>query len=289
MSVSQATVTPTNIQLTPQRVTYKGVDLGGTVDGVSISIKYDTADIMVDQFGKSIIDKVVSGMAYSIKFTISETKNTSNWAIVYPSMHRIVNGGTTSMYSDMQVGDHLLAKSGQLLLHPLENTDGNLNQDYLFYKAVSIEASEIKYGPDKQSGLAVEMIVFPDTSVSPARYMTYGDPSNGMTPAAAANEVPGSNTGNGNITAQAAYNGITKTETITILCVGSTSGNDFFVSGNLSGALGYCHVAAANLSTVNFVPQTGSPQVITFTLNQGSVQFITGDSFTIATTASNFS
>jgi len=245
---------------------------------------------MVDQFGKSIIDKVVSGLHYAIKFTISETKNTDNWKVAYPSMHEIVNGGVKSMYSDMQIGDHLLAKAFQLKLHPLENPDANLAQDFLFYKAGSINTSDIKFGPDKQSGLTIEMIVYPDTSVSPARYMTYGDPSNGMTAAVAAAAVAGSNTGNGTVGTEVVYNGVTKTETITITALdGGVGGNDFKVTGSLSGALGVAHVGATSTNTVVFSPVTGSPQVITFTITQGSTQFIGGDSFTIATTASNFS
>lgn len=283
MSLSTATVTPTNIALSPMRVKWNGVDLGGTTDHVSLSIKYDTADIMVDQFGKSVIDKVVSGMHYSIKLTLSEIKNMDNWKVAFPSMHEIINGGTKSMYSDMQIGDHLLAKAQQLLLHPLENADADLSQDYLFYKAICVEASEVKYGPDKQSGLNVEFIVFPDTSVSPARYMTHGDPSNGIVNASAGSVTPGANTGNGTVDTVAVYNGYTKTETITIQCVGVSTGNDFYVSGSVSGALYEGHIAAGSGSTLNVVTP-----VISFTIHQGTVQYAYHDSFTIATTASNF-
>lgn len=284
MSTSTANVTPTNISLTPMRVKYNGVDVGGTTDHVDITIKYDTADIMVDQFGKSIIDKVVSGLHYSIKMVLAETKNMDNWAIAFPSMHEIVNGGVKSMYADMQVGDHLYVKSKQLLLHPLERADVDLNGDFLFYKAICTEASEIKYGPDKQSGLKVEFLVFPDVSVVPARYMTFGDPTNGMTPAAAAAAVAGANTGNGTIGSEVVTNGVTHTETITVTCVGQTTGNDFFVSGSVSGALGEFHIAAAAASTHSFV----KPE-LSFLMTQGATQFVYGDSFTIATTASNFS
>lgn len=285
MSTSTATVDPTQIPLTPMRVTWNGVDLGGTTDHVSLSIKYEMAHIMVDQFGKSIIDSVVSGLAFSIKLVLAESKNMDKWAVAFPSMHEIVNGGVKSMYSDMQIGDHLLSKAKVLLLHPLERADADLNGDFTFYKAIAQNHSEVKYGPDKQTGLQVEFMVFPDTGTVPARYMTLGDPSNGRTAAAIAGAVAGGgNVGNGTIGTEVAYSGFTQTETITVKCVGASSGNDFFVSGSVSGALGEFHIAAAAASTHNFVV----PQ-LSFTLTQGATQFAFNDTFTIATTASNYS
>lgn len=288
MSVSTANVNPLNIPLSPMRVKAGGVDLGGTVGEVTLSIKYEMADIMVDQFGKSILDKVVSGLAYSVKTTLAEVKNKDNWKVLFPSIHQ-VGSGPTSIYSDMQIGDHMLPKSIPLLLHPLENADGDLSEDYLFYKATATQVTEIKYGPEKQSGLSIEWVIYPDTSAVPARYMLHGDPSIGLVAASAGSPVAGSNTGDGTVTSVAVYNGVTKTETITIEVLDAVSGNNIQVSGSLSGILGVGHIAAAPASVLNFIPASPTPQVISFTVTQGSTQFAAGDSFTIATTASNYS
>ena len=288
MSVSTASVNPLNIPLSPMRVNFNGVDLGGTVNEVTLSKKILLADVMVDQLGKTSLDKKVSGYDYSVKFTISEVKNKDNWKVVFPSDQE-VNSGTKSIISTIQIGDSMYAKAGVLILHPLENADGDLSGDYKFEKAASIQVTEIKYGPDKQSGLTIEMHIFPNLNVSPGRFMIFGDPTIGIVNAAAAAAVPGGgNTGNGTISAEAVFNAVTKTETITLTCLDAVTGNNFSVTGSLSGALGVLHVGATSGNTANFVPTTGSPQVITFTLNQGSVQFVAGDSFTIATTASNF-
>lgn len=284
MSTSTANVQPQDIPLTPMRVTWNGVDQGGTTDHCTVSVKYAMANIEVDQFGKTIIDQVVSGMAFHVKTVLAESRNADKWAVAFPSMHEVVNGGTKSMYADMQIGDHLLAKAKTLILHPLERADADLAGDFTFTKAICINASEVKYGPDKQTGLSVEFMIYPDISVSPAKFMIFGDPSNGLTAATIAAAVAGSNTGNGTIGTEAAYNGITKTETITLLCVGASTGNDFYVSGSVSGALGEFHIAAGSGSTHTFVV----PQ-LSFIMHQGSTQFVYGDSFTIATTASNYS
>lgn len=287
MGVSTANVTPTNISLSPMQVKFNGVDLGGTEGGVDISIKYDIADIHVDQFGKSVIDKVVSGVEFSVKTMLCEIKNKDNWKVAFPSAYEVTSG-TKGVYFTMAVGDHLLSHASQLVLHPLEAAANDLTTDYTFYKAVATEVSQVKYGPDKQVGLSVTWVILPDTSVSPAQYMYFGDTSVGRTNASAGSPAL-TGTGNGTIDTVAVVNGVTKTETITVKCVGSSSGNDFYVSGSLSGALGECHVAAANASSVNFTVATGSPAVISFTLHQGTVQFVTGDVFTIATTAANYS
>ncbi len=290
MSTSTATVNPNNISLTPQRVTFNGVDLGGTVASVKIKKDIKMSDIMVDQFGKTPIDKVVSGYAYEVTFELAEVKFKPNWKVVFPSDSLITSGPNQSVRSDMQIGDHLLAHSALLNLHPLEASNADVSTDYNFPKAASIQTSEIDYGPEKQSGLKVTMVIFPDLSASPPHFMTYGDPSIGSVSASAGSPTPGANTGNGTIDTVAVFNGVTKAETITILGLdGGGSGNDFVVSGSVSGALGYVHVAAASASQATFIPTAGSPQVINFKIHQGTIEFIAGDSFTIVTTPSNFS
>ncbi len=285
MSLSQATIDPTKIPLSPMRVTFNSVDLGGTEGGATIMIKYETADIMVDQGGKTVYDKKVSGQAYSVKLTLSQIKNKDIVAVAFPSAHEITSG-TKLIYSDLQIGDSLLAKAHQLILHPLEAADADLTEDYTFWKAVCVGSSEVKYGPDKQSGLAVEFVIFPDTTVSPARFFTYGDPAVGIVNAAAGAAVAGSNTGNGTVTSIAVYNGYTRTETITLSVLGKPASNEsnWEVHGSVSGPLGIAQITATGAGgTVNFV---SAP--ITFTITDGSADFIIGDSFTIATTGANY-
>lgn len=267
------------------RVTFNGVDLGATEGGVQVELKTQMADITLDQWGKTPADKRVSGYAFSVKFTLSELKNIDNWKVVFPSAEEIVNGGTKSVLTSMNIGDSLLAHAQQLVLHPLENANSDLSGDYLFYKAASTQVSGVKYGPDKQSGLQVEMTVFPDTTVSPPRFWVYGDPSNGATAASAGAPTAGSNTGNGTITSVAVFSGVTVTETITIQCIGtgSASANVFEVSGSVSGVIGVFTLAHASSSTTNFTSSK-----ISFTATQGATAFVLNDSFTIATTAANF-
>ena len=245
MSTSTANVTVTNIPLSPMRVTWGGVDIGGTTGDVTLTKKTLMSPIMVDQYGKTEVEYKVSGYQYSIKFTLAEVLNKANWKLIYPS-DLYSSTGTGIIATQMNIGDSMYSKAVPMILHPLEKPNGDLSEDYNMAKVISTQASEVKYGPEKQTGLAVEIHIFPNLGVSPPLFMTFGDPTISLTPASAAAATPGSNTGNGTIGSEAAYSGITLSETITVLCVDSTSGNKFSVQGSLSGALGVFSIAAGS-------------------------------------------
>lgn len=280
--MSTANVTVTNIPLSPMRVTFNGVDLGATSGGVDISLKTDFADITCDQFGKTVLDSRVSGYAYQIKFSLDEVLKKDNWKVAFPSIKEVGSG--TAIYQDSQIGASLLGAAHVLVLHPLDHADTDKSADFTFYLAACKGAPQLKYTADKQVSLAVDMIVFPDTSVSPARFYFYGDTANGLVAASAA--VPTyAGTGNGTCTS-VSVGALTKSETITILCVGVPAANksNWFVSGSLSGSLGMADITSGTTGgTVNFT----SGQ-INFTLTDGTVDFIVGDQFQIVTTAANY-
>lgn len=286
MAVSFAAVSTPNMELTPVRVTYKGVDLGGTLSGAVIAPKFSKADIKADQLGSgTTLDRRVNGLSITVTTELSEVQKKENWKVVFPHA-KLVDGGIAgkSVYFQSAVGDGDLSNSGLLVLHPLSLPDADKSGDLNFYKAVASAESEITYGPDNQATLKIVWNVLPDTSVQPAKFMLYGDPAIALTAAIAAAAVPGGgNVGNGTVTGVTAYSGVTKTETITMTAVTAVlNGGVFAVSGSLSGALGLATVG------LSFTPTGGDPGVISFTINDGATDFAVGDSFTIATTASNY-
>lgn len=280
MSVSTANVTPSNMELTPMRVKFNGVDLGGTLSNVVISLKYTKAEIMADQFGKSVLDRRVSAQSYQVTTELAEIKDKDIWKVVFPHARLVTSGENQAIYFDMQIGDSDLAHAAELVLHPLSLVDADLSGDFKFYKATASAESEITFAPDGQAKLKIVWNILPDTSVSPARWLFHGDTAVGLVAASASSPVF-SGTGNGTMTSVAVYNGVTDTEVITAKCVtAAANGGVFFVSGSLNGALG---LATLSAGTVNFV----SP-VISFTITDGSTDFAVNDQFTLSTVASNY-
>jgi len=278
MSASFANITPTNLELSPMRVSLGGVDLGASLGNVSVSIEYTKAPIKADQFGDSVLDMRNTGLKITVTTELAEIKNKDILKTVFPNMS-LVDGGLAGKagYFVSKVGESDLSLAQQLVLHPLSNVDADKSGDYTFFKATADGKSSIVYGPTEQARLKVMWNIYPDTSVLPAKYLFIGDTTIGLVNAVAGSPVR-TGTGNGTMTSVAVVNGITKTETITALCVAAAANSGTFaVSGSVSGPLGIATVG------VGF-----SSSVISFLINDGATDFVVGDQFTVATTAANY-
>lgn len=285
MPQSFANVDQTKMDLGPCRVTYNGVDLGGTLDNVTVSVKMDQGEIKADQTGTTILDHRVVGLQISVETALAEMQSKDKWKVAFPYMDLLTSGPNKAGLFRNKNGLSLYDVSAQLKLHPLNRADADLSQDYLFYKAAANQDSKVIYGPKEQIKLALKWNIYPDAGQTGQPQLFIGDPAIGLIAAAAGAAVPGGgNVGNGTVTPIAAYSGITKTETITLTCVTAVAnGGVFAVSGSLSGALGLATVG------ISFIPTSPDPAVISFTINDGATDFAVGDTFTIATTSANYS
>lgn len=280
--MSFATVLTQNMELTPCRVTFKGVDLGGTLDNVVIRPSFSKSEILADQSGKTVRDRRVSGLNIQVETSLAEVINKNLWKVVFPHAKLVTSGLNKIMYFENNVGNSDLSNAGILQLHPLSMPDANLSTDHKFFRACASAESEYTLSPTEQGKLKIVWNILPDDSVQPERFYVYGDPSVGVVAAVAAAPVY-VGTGNGTMTGIAANSGVTYTETITVRCVTAiANGGVFSVAGSLSGALGLATVG------VGFSPAAPDPMVISFTINDGATDFVVGDQFTIATTAANY-
>lgn len=277
MSLSNSTITTSNMELSPMRVTFGGTDLGGTLGNVSVKMQYQKAEIKADQSGETVRDRRVSGFVCQVTTEIAEVQNLDNWKVVFPNMLEVSSGGNKGGYFAAAIGDSDLAHAGILLLHPLSKADADLSEDFKFYKACASAESEIIYGPKDQAKLKIVWNILPDTTTVPDRFFFHGDPSLGLV-AATAGTPSYSGTGNGTIGSVTAYSGFTITETITVKCVtAAANGGVFSVTGSVSGVFG---IATVGISFVS--------SKISFTIADGGTDFIVGDQWTIAMTAANY-
>lgn len=177
--MSYATVTTSNMELTPMRVTYDGLDLGGTLGNIVISAKYSKSNILADQSGSTVRDRRVSGLEITVTTEISEVQFKNNWKVVFPHATKLGSGNTTAAAIDFleNMGDGDLTHAKALVLHPLSKPDLDVSTDYTFYKAVASAESTITYGPTEQARLKIVWNILPDESATPNKFFRYGDPA----------------------------------------------------------------------------------------------------------------
>jgi len=272
MSLSFSNITPGNFELGPCRVTLGAVDLGGT-DKTTLKIEEKLSPIKADQLGDTVIDNRVSGFKMSVETALDEVLLKSNWKAVFRA-HKLV-GSSQAFYFDSQVGASMVALAQPLILHPLDRPDSDN-----IYLATAMPTSEIVISSTEQQKLKVTFDVYPDFTTTPPRFMLYGDPSVGLVNASAGAATAGTgNTGADTVTGITVNNGATKTEIITLTCVTAGASGKFNVQGSSSGPLG---LATVGLQFNAFGNEIG------FTINNGSPSAALNDTYTIATTAANY-
>lgn len=181
MSISYATVTPGNMELTPMQVSFKGpsdsafVDLGGTLGNVVVSYKYKKADIKADQLGETVLDRRISGLEVMVTTEFAEIKNKTLFRVLFPASNLVGNSPTDYVQFNSAIGSGDIENAGILKLHPLSVAPTDETFDYYFWKACSAEETEVTYGPTEQAKAKIVWNVLPDTSTVPARFFRYGD------------------------------------------------------------------------------------------------------------------
>lgn len=177
--MSTATITTSEMELTPMRVTYAGLELGGTLGNVVISAKYTKANILADQSGSTVRDRRVSGVEITVTTEIAEVQFKNNWKVVFPHATKLGSGNGAGAAIDFNdnIGDSDSAHAAVLLLHPLSKADADLSSDYTFFKAVASAESSITYGPNDQARLSIVWNILPDESATPNKFFRYGDPA----------------------------------------------------------------------------------------------------------------
>lgn len=128
-----------NIKLGVCTVTFKGVDLGHTIGGVTVTYTPEYKETSVDKFGKSIVEKFLVGERVKAKFSLAE------WTLA--NLQKVIDQNTLQGDDSISVGSiagkKATVNAGMLLLHPIENAASNLNDDFGIYKA-TIAGSELE-------------------------------------------------------------------------------------------------------------------------------------------------
>lgn len=134
-------------------------NLGFTNGGVDFQFERMFVDMMADEYGDALLDKVLSGNKLTIKTVLAEVTN-QNIALAIPE-GQFDSRSTGGSIVDSKVGlgrrtgYSLRSNAVTLRLHPRNLAPSNRDQDIYIWKAVSVETVEIPYKRDEQTLLEI--------------------------------------------------------------------------------------------------------------------------------------
>lgn len=151
-----------NIKIGTCKVLYKGVDLGHTKGGVTLTHSPEFTKITADQWGETPVDFALNGEEWTATLRLTEWQ-LSLLASVFPTGDLAgANDGRLTM--GRNAGFSLKSQAGVLVLHPRANDDTDATDDVVFFKAVPFEEVEVEYTNEDQRVYEVKFVALVDTT-----------------------------------------------------------------------------------------------------------------------------
>lgn len=143
-------------------VTFGGVDLGHTVDGVEVEWGREFTEVQTDLYGKTPVDFVLQGQKATIKLKLAEI-TPGTLAYLTPEADYDVGSSSQHLHFGTKAGFSLRNTALQLVITPqANNVDGR--RTITFFKAVSTEPVSVSYKIDEQSVFEVTFTALVDES-----------------------------------------------------------------------------------------------------------------------------
>lgn len=152
----------------PCRITFKGIDLGHTLEGVTLTADRDLTKVMVDRYGSTPIDQVLNGVDARIKFKLAQF-NVRNGDIAMPESSTYDGATNDRIDIGADSGYSLRQDAGLLVIHPLKYATGDFSHDINLYKAINIAAFTLPYKVDEQLVTELEMQALVDETYGTGR------------------------------------------------------------------------------------------------------------------------
>jgi hypothetical protein len=157
----------TNVKVGACSVTFNGTDLGHTQGGVEVNYEPKYADVTVDKYGETVVEKYLSGEKLTAKvplaeFTIANLKN----AMPQGTFAGAANSRITLGHSAGVAAKTLAA---QLVLHPLNM--GTRANDIVFHKAYVSSSVPLKHMVDNVKVIEVTFEALLDETKADGNYL----------------------------------------------------------------------------------------------------------------------
>lgn len=137
-------------------ITFGGINLGHTLDGVEITIARDIADVVVDRYGSSPVDKVIVGTSAKAKFKMAQWDD-RQWDTALPEGQNIDTATLDQTGFGTDAGYSLRQDAKVLNIHPLKYAVGDLSHDITLYLCVQTGDVVLPYKVKDQLAIEVEM------------------------------------------------------------------------------------------------------------------------------------
>lgn len=151
-----------------QRVTYLGLDLGHTLDGVTLSVDRTFADVNVDRYGSMPVDKILTGSRLYVKFKLAQS-DWRQWEAAQPETSSFDGASQDRIDFGADAGVSLRAAAGLLNIHPLARVLSDQTDDIVIYRAVSVDNIEVPITIDGQRVIEVTLEGLVDESFGAGR------------------------------------------------------------------------------------------------------------------------
>lgn len=141
----------------PCLITFKGIVLGHTLDGIELTAERELTEVNVDRYGHTPIDYVLSGNHLKVKFKLAQTE-WDQWNAAIPETSSYDGAGSADRADfGADAGYSLRQDAGLLVIHPMKNAATDLSDDITIYLAVSSENVPLPLKIDEQRTLEITM------------------------------------------------------------------------------------------------------------------------------------
>lgn len=157
----------TNVKVGVCSVTYNGVDLGHTFGGVEVAYEPDYMDVMVDKYGKTVVEKKLIGEKLTVKVPLAEF-TIANLKVAAPQ-GTFAGAANARMTLGHSAGTSAKSLAAQLVLHPIN--EGTRAYDIVLHKAYVASSIAINHKIDEEKVIEVTFEALLDETKSDGNYL----------------------------------------------------------------------------------------------------------------------
>lgn len=161
----------------PCQITYKGIVLGHTLDGITLTAEREFTEVHVDQYGNTPVDLVLTGNNLKLKFKLAQTEY-DQWKAAMPETSSYDGAGVKDRVDfGADAGASLRAQAGPLIVHPMRNAATDFSDDVTIYLAVSSDDIEVPLKIDEQRVLELEFTALVSEAYGTGRRLGHYGPA----------------------------------------------------------------------------------------------------------------